>query len=94
MKTKLGNIPEVIVCRTSIECALWNVEKDLLWKYGTQQAKQDMAPLEWYISTGRASVDFIRHLIYAKPFMVARKLHNGGSYDEVIERVKQYIMKE
>lgn len=93
-ETKPFSLPELVVCPKTIECGLWSIERTLLWKYGTQQAKQDMAPLSWYISTGRASVDFIRRLLYAKPFMVARKLHKGGSYDEVIERVKQYIMKE
>lgn len=82
---------EVIVNRCSTETAIWNVYRVLMQKYGTDIADSDIAPLSWYIWSGRASVDFIRLLIAAKPFMVARKLHLGGSYDSAIERVKTYI---
>ena len=75
----------------SIEQYLWFVHANLIDKYGTLVASNDLAPLEWYIQTGRASTDFVRTLMKAKPFMVARKLHKGGSYDEVINRVKKYI---
>lgn len=79
------------ISRVGIECGLWHIQRHLIQKYGTQQAEFDMEPLKWYVSTGRASAEFLRTLFTAKPFMVARKLHQGGSYDQVLERVKKYI---
>lgn len=76
---------------TLIETGLWHIHRYLLQKYGTYRAQEDMDPLYWYIGTGRASTDFIWAVLTAKPFMVARKLHQGGSYDDVIRRVKKYI---
>lgn len=77
--------------RVSVEMGLWHIERHLIEKYGLDTADIDMTPLRWYIDTGRASVDFLRALLAAKPFMVARKVHQGGSYEEVITRVKKYI---
>ncbi len=82
---------EISVNRTSIETCLWHIERHLTNKYGVTEAGVDMAPLRWYIYTGRASTEFIRELMKAKPFMVARKLHMGGSYQEAVDRVKKYI---
>lgn len=77
--------------RTLIETGLWHIERYLMERYGCTQAAQDMAPLKWYIGTGRASVDFIKTCLTAKPFMIGRKLHQGGTYDEVIRRLKDYL---
>ena len=77
--------------RITIETGMWAIFRTLMQKHGTDIAHQDFAPLEWYVNTGRASVEFIRLLLGAKPFMIARKLHKGGSYDEVIARIKQYL---
>ena len=85
------NIKTVSISDTAIECGLWHIQRHIMQKHGIDQSYRDMAPLTWYIGTGRASLDFIRMLLIAKPFMVARKLHIGGSYDEVIARVKAYI---
>lgn len=82
---------EISVNRTSIETCLWHIERHLIDNYGTTVAAEDMAPLNWYIYSGRAPTDFIRRLMYAKPFMVARKLHMGGSHQEVVDRIKKYI---
>lgn len=83
---------DIHISRTLIETGLWHIERYLLQKYGSSQAAQDIAPLKWYIGTGRASVDFIRAaLLIAKPFMIGRKLHQGGSYDEVIRRLTDYL---
>ena len=75
----------------AVETGLWHIQRYGLQHYGVDAAAQDIAPLKWYINTGRASVEFIRMVLTAKPFMVARKLHEGGSYDDVIKRVKDYI---
>ena len=60
-------------------------------KYGCEAAERDMEPLHWYINTGRASTQFLGLMSIRKPYMIGRKLHEGGSYDEVINRVKQYV---
>lgn len=82
---------EISVNRVSIETGIWHIQRYLMERYGVDQAEQDVAPLAWYIGTGRASVDFIRAILTGKPFMIARKLHEGGTYDEVIQRVKDYL---
>ena len=71
--------------------ALWTIERCLMLKYGTLQAQKDMDPLRWYIFTGRCSISFLRAVINAKPFMIARKLHEGGSTEEAIDRVRRYL---
>ena len=81
----------ISINRTSIETGLWAIQRYLMQRYGVDQSSQDIAPLEWYIYTDRASIDFTRAVLTAKPFMIGRKLHEGGSYDEVIERVKAYL---
>lgn len=75
----------------SVDNYLWEVRRRLMHKYGTNESYIDVAPLAWYIGTGRASTDFLRALLSCKPFMIARKLHEGGSYEEVIRRVNEYI---
>lgn len=75
----------------SVENGLWKIQCCLSDKYGYTQAVRDMSPLNWYISTGRASVCFLRLLLGAKPFMIARILHAGGSDEEVLNRVKAYL---
>lgn len=77
--------------KTSIETGLWHIQCHLMMKYGTDQAYHDMLPLHWYINSGRASIDFLRLLLGAKPYMVARKLHQGGSDQAVIDRIKSYL---
>lgn len=77
--------------RTTIERNIWKIQRVLLEKYGTAQAASDVATLVWYIETGRASADYLRKLFAVKPFLIARRLHLGGSYDEALERVSKCI---
>lgn len=81
----------ISINRVSIETGLWAIQRYIMQRYGVDQSAQDIAPLAWYIETGRANVEFIRAVLTAKPFMIGRKLHEGGTYDEVIQRVKDYI---
>lgn len=81
----------IAINSTSIETCLWRIKYYMMQTYGCDTAEQEFAPLQWYIDTGRASTDFLRKLIDAKPFMVGRMLHKGGSYVEAIRRVKTYI---
>ena len=75
----------------TIEDGLFKVQLHLAKKYGWPQSETDVYPLSWYVSTGRASTEFLRSLLEAKPYMIARKLHEGGSVQEAVERVKQYL---
>lgn len=82
---------DFIVTATSIETLLWHIQRELMQRHGVDAASREIAPLRWYVQTGRASVDFIKALAHKSPCMVARRLHKGGSDAEVIQRVKDYI---
>lgn len=77
-------------CNT-IDEYLWKVELYLMKKFGCDRAKQDIAPLVWYIRTGRAPSAWLRLLMEKWPYNVAKILHNGGSYAEALTRVDEYI---
>lgn len=79
---------------TTIQDGLWEIERCLMQRYGVDTARRDMYPLSWYVNTGRASAAYLRKLLSCKPYMVARKLHQGGSVDEVLTRVKDYIEEQ
>ncbi|MBQ6521139.1 MAG: hypothetical protein IJI14_20720 [Anaerolineaceae bacterium] len=38
------------VNKTSIDCCMWAIERNLIKKYGTIQAQRDMQPLRWYVN--------------------------------------------
>ena len=86
-----GKEMNININKTSIETGLWAIERYLIKHYGTAQAARDMAPIIWYINTGRASCDYLRDLLSAKPFVIARALHKGGSYDDALARVRAKI---
>lgn len=77
---------------TSIDNMLFSIEKCLMRSYGCDAASRDISPLLWYINTGRASLPFLRALLASKPYMVARRLHKGGSDMEVINRIKSILL--
>ena len=81
----------IYISDTMIETTLWHIQRAIMNRYGFAQSERDISPLKWYINTGRASLDFLNKLIEAKPFMIGRKLHEGGSYEEAINRVCKYI---
>lgn len=82
------------ISETAIDNCLWAIHDELQKRYGWRIAYRENAPLCYYINSGRASADFLHRLLDAKPFMVARKLHQGGSDDAVIRRVKEYLGME
>lgn len=82
---------EISVNSTSIETFLWCVQRELMDRYGVDAASREIEPLRWYIGTGRASTPCIRKMMEANPFMLARKLHQGGSTIEIINRILKYI---
>ena len=50
-----------------------------------------VSPLWHYILSGRASTEFCHRLLHVKPFVVARRIRAGGSYDEIMERIKKLV---
>ena len=70
---------------------LWEVEKRLWDKYGVTAGGRFFEPLKWYFQTGRDSYTFRNALLATKPFLIARDLAKGGSYDEAIARIKKRI---
>ena len=80
-----------MVNKNSIDDYIWKVQKILMEKYGCTAADREIAPLVWYINTGRASTPFLEKLLSAKAFMIARRLHAGGSDMEIIARVKACV---
>ena len=58
----------IAVNATSIDTGLWAIQRYGMQHYGTDAAAQDIAPLKWYINTGRAPLEFTRKLLNAKPF--------------------------
>ena len=84
----------IVASATGIETMRWHIQRELMTRWGCAAAEREIAPLKWYVNTGRASTLFLKKLLRAKPFMVARKLHAGGSDEEIIKRVKSYIGEE
>lgn len=72
---------------TQIDTMLWHIQREDMMRHGCTEAERDMQPLAWYINTGRASTEFLRRLMNTSPCMIARDLHKGGSYEEVINRI-------
>ena len=85
---------EISINATSIETGLWHIQREMLTRWGCDAAEREIAPLRWYINTGRASTAFLKTLFVANPVMVARKLHMGGSDEEIIKRIRKYIGEE
>jgi len=67
---------------------LWKVRCYLMKRHGVDAADRIIDPLEWYISTGRASGEFLRKFVGAKPFVIGRVLEKGGTHEEAVARVK------
>ena len=50
-----------------------------------------VSPLWHYIFSGRASADFCHRVLRIRPFMIARRIREGGSDDEIIDRIKKLV---
>lgn len=79
------------ITRTTIDTCLWHIQREDMNRHGATAAERDMYPLVWYINTGRASLEFLRCLVAARPVLIARDLHKGGSTDEILDRVFRRI---
>lgn len=80
-----------MLSKTAIDDYCWRVQRYLMERYGCDVASRDMQALNYFIGTGRASTVFLKALIAAKPYLVARRLHDGGSIDEAIARVRKLL---
>ena len=78
---------------TKADDYIWKVLAYMQRHYGCNAAEREIDPLQWYINTGRASADFLNRLYTKKPFMIARILHKGGSHDEAVVSIKNYVYK-
>ena len=83
----------VSISHENVETAMWRIQMELTRRYGydTDRAAQLMGPLHWYVRTGRASPDFLVKMIICKPYLIARRLKENGSDEEIIARVKKCI---
>lgn len=77
-----------------VDDKLWQVQMYLAKSMSFDEAERTVYPLRWYVNTGRASVPFLKALLSAKTYMVARKLSVGGSVDECIARVRKHLVIE
>ena len=84
---------EASICWNNIEAYLWEVttavQKQCACNISTAEALAE--PLKWYVYTGRASCDFLHKMIKTKPFMIARRLAKGGSTDEAVASIKNFL---
>ena len=79
---------------TKIDTMLWNIQRELMDRHGVSASESMIAPLVWYINTGRASAAFLTALYEARPVLIARDCAKGGSYDDVINRICKRIKFE
>lgn len=83
------------VSRTGIDAFLYDVKSAAYKKLGNERAAENAVyALVWYISTSRASVDFIKSLFTFSPRVIANNLLKGGSDQEKVERLKKSIARK
>lgn len=62
------------------------------WKIsGSEAAARSTNAIAWYVSTGRASAEFVRAMLKHRPSTIAKRCLIGGSDQEIIDRVKKFI---
>ena len=74
-----------------IDNTIWEIYRKLMNKYGCMNAEIYIRPLTWYVYTGRSTLEFEKRLINARKYMIVRKLTAGGSDQEIINRIKEYL---
>ena len=77
--------------RTQIETMLWHIQRELMTRYGVDESCRLIYPLSWYITTGRASGEFLQLLQQVRPFLIARDLHKEGSDEQILDRICKRI---
>ena len=48
----------------------------------------------WYVSTDRASIDFVKAMLQSNPKHIAKLSLQGGSDEEIIRRITRYIKRK
>lgn len=81
------------ISATRIDNKVWDIKYGLIRKHGVDEADRLTAPLEWYINTGRASAGFLGKLIEAKTEAVVKLLDMGGTTEEAIDNIKNYLYR-
>lgn len=79
------------ISRTAIDDHVWSITRYLWERYGVDAGNRMIFPLNWYISTGRASVEFLHKFVAAKPFVIGRILAAGGSDESIIRAIRDRI---
>lgn len=74
-----------------IDGKIWEIQMYLNKTMSFDEADRAVYPLRWWIYTDRASVTFLKALLSAKTFMIARKLAKGGSVDDCVNRIREYL---
>lgn len=76
---------------TKSDSYIMEVERYLLKTIGSARTVGVLTPLTWYINTGRASTAFLNAMYTKKPYQIARVLMKGGSVEEAITRLRDYL---
>lgn len=77
-----------------IDDAIFSIKMKIWKKTSSKESESLIAPLEWWINTGRASTPFLKALVFTterQKLTIANKLVQGGSYEEAIKRVRDYL---
>lgn len=82
------------ISATRIDNKVWDIKYGLIKMHGVDEADRLTAPLEWYISTGRASAGFLGKLIDSDTKEIVKLLDKGGTTEKAIDNVKKYLYKE
>ena len=62
------------------------------WKIsGSEAAARSTDAIAWYVSTGRASGEFVRAMLKHRPSTIAKRCLAGGSDQEIIDRIKKLV---
>lgn len=84
----------MVISATAIGNKVWDIRYGLIKKYGVDEADRLIAPLEWYINTGRASAPFLRKMLDSKTAGLVKILEKDGSTEKIIKSIKEYLDKE
>ena len=78
---------------SGLEYYMTDVWRYLCKKNGVTAADRILAPLEWWIKTGRANLSECKALIEKKPYIIGRVLSDldGKPYDEILTAIRQKI---
>lgn len=79
------------ISATAIDTYVYEVEKALRRYVGISETAEKLNPLWWYISSGRASSDFLHKLFDEKPFVIARILAKHRTEDDAMNAIKKKL---